>query len=244
MIRIDKRSTDELRNCQFQPDYLVNPKGSVLIEQGNTRIICAVSVIEGVPRWKKSQGVPGGWVTGEYQMLPGATTTRSPRDVSRGKLSGRSQEIQRLIGRSLRAVVDLERIGNNTVYVDCDVIDADGGTRCASITGASIALSLAFRKMLEDGDITDSPMQEHVAAVSVGIYKGEPILDLCYEEDSNADVDMNVIMTASGNFVEIQGTAEANAFSRDQMNEMLDLAQTGITQLTTLQTSIVNVPLR
>jgi len=233
--RIDQRQNDELRPCKFQCNYLKHPKGSVLIEQGNTRVICAVSVVPGVPRWMKNQGVSGGWLTSEYQMLPGATSERSSRDINRGRLNGRAQEIQRLIGRSLRAVVNLEKLGANTVYVDCDVIDADGGTRCASINGAAVALQIAFREMMREGAIDEVPLIEQVAAISVGIKKNTPLLDLCYIEDSSADVDMNIVMTESGKFIEVQGTAESGAFSRKQMDEMLDFASSGIKSIIELQ---------
>ena len=238
MTRIDKRKNDELRSLKIQPDYLFQAKGSVLIEQGKTRVLCAVSVIPGRPKWMDAQKIEGGWLTGEYQMLPASTNQRTSRDITRGRMNGRSQEIQRLIGRSLRAVVDLQKIGHNTIYVDCDVIDADGGTRCASISGASVALHIAFSKMIEEKTIPTMPMTGHVAGISVGIKDGTPILDLCYEEDSCADVDMNIIMTEAGQFVEIQGTAESGTFSRSQMDLILNSAQKGIEPIFTYQNKI------
>ncbi len=224
------RPHDQLRPITFTTDFLKHPRGSVLIECGNTRVLCAVSVQEGAPRWKKEQGVPGGWVTSEYSMLPGSTADRKRRATG-GKVDSRSLEIQRLIGRSLRAVVDLEKMPEVSIYVDCDVIDADGGTRCASITGGSVALQMALRKMFAEGMMTSIPMTEMVAAVSVGIKDGEVYLDLDYALDSTADVDMNVVMTESGKFVEIQGTAEEQAFDRKQLNAMLDLAEKGIAEI-------------
>ncbi len=222
----------ELRPVAITPDFQLHPAGSVLIEAGRTRVLCAVTIEEGrVPPWMRAQNIPGGWLTAEYQMLPSATGERGAREAARGKQSGRTLEIQRLIGRSLRAVVDLEKLGKNTVHIDCDVIDADGGTRCAAITGASVALEIALRRMFTEGKISEWPMREHVAAVSVGLVAGKPVLDLCYEEDSTADVDMNVVMTASGGLVEVQGTAEGATFSRDQMNTLLDLAEKGLNEL-------------
>lgn len=234
MERTDGRLADQLRKIKITKNYLTHPMSSVLIEFGGTKVICAVCVDKGVPGWMRAQNVPGGWVTSEYSMLPGSTHQRSRRE-SRGSTSGRTMEIQRLVGRTMRSVVDLEAIGPNTVYIDCDVIDADGGTRCASITGASVALWMAFERMLKYKRVEKNPMRELVAAVSVGIHKGEPILDLCYEEDSSADVDMNVVMTESGKFVELQGTAEEAPFSRDEMNKMLDLADKGLKTIFEIQ---------
>lgn len=235
MARPDQRQFDQIRETVIHPYFLHNAKGSVLIEVGKTRVICAVSATPGAPRWKKEQGIPGGWITGEYSMLPGATHSRKPREISKGHPDGRSQEIQRLIGRSLRAMVNLEQIGDFTLHVDCDVIDADGGTRCASITGATVALNLALRKLFAEGGISNLPAGELVAAVSVGIVNGEPVLDLNYKEDSAADVDMNVIMTESGRLVEIQGTGEESTFTRQDVNRMLDLAEKGCRDLFALQ---------
>ena len=235
MNRIDDRAFDQLRVCKFKINFLHNARGSVVVEQGNTRVICAASVIPGVPRWMKEQKVPGGWLTSEYQMLPASTAGRIPRDVNRGKINGRAQEIQRLIGRCLRAVVNLKKIGENTIYVDCDVLDADGGTRCASINGASVALHLAFGKMIDDGMISEMPVAGHVAAISVGVVRKIPLLDLCYQEDSSAEVDMNIVMTEGGDFVEVQGAAEARPFSQEQLNKMIDLAKKGIGNVIQLQ---------
>ena len=208
-----------------------HPAGSVLIEIGKTRVICAASVRNSVPRWMREQNVTGGWLTAEYQMLPSSTTERNAREASLGKPSGRTQEIQRLIGRSLRSVIDLKKIGARTIQLDCDVIDADGGTRCASITGASVALNMALRKLFKEGAISSWPMSQHVAAVSAGIVDGEMLLDLSYSEDSSADVDMNVVVTESGELVEIQGTAEGRTFSQQQMHDMLKLTVDGAAEL-------------
>ncbi len=231
MERLDKRKFDELRELEIIVGFQRHPAGSVLVRFGNTRVICAVSVEEGVPRWMKEQNVEGGWITGEYQMLPSATAQRTEREVTRGKLSGRSAEIQRLVGRSLRAAVDLSKLPGLTLHVDCDVIDADGGTRCASITGASVALQIAAKKLMAEGRITEWPLLSPVAAVSVGIVNGEPLLDLCYTEDSAAEVDMNVILNAQGRFVELQGTGEEATFSEDELATLLKLARKGLTEI-------------
>ncbi len=231
MSRLDGRQFNELRPLAFVPDFQIHPLGSVLAVCGRTRVVCAVSVENAVPPWMKAQGVPGGWITAEYQMLPSATNTRSTREVTKGKLSGRSAEIQRLIGRSLRAVVDLEKLPGLTLHVDCDVLDADGGTRCASITGACAALERAAAKLLADGTIAENPIKARVAAVSVGIVHGEPMLDLCYEEDSAAEVDMNVVMTSTGRFVELQGTGEEATFDDAQLASLLALAKHGLAGL-------------
>ena len=230
-MRVDKRQPAEQRPFTIRPDFQSYPAGSVLIEIGKTRVICAASVRNSVPRWMREQNVSGGWLTAEYQMLPSATPERSGRESTRGKPSGRTQEIQRLIGRSLRSVVDLEKIGARTIQLDCDVIDADGGTRCASITGASVALNMALRKLFKEGAISSWPMSEHVAAVSAGIVDGEMLLDLSYAEDSTADVDMNVVVAESGNLVEIQGAAEGKTFSQQQMQDMLKLTVEGAAEL-------------
>jgi ribonuclease PH len=232
--RLDQRTSAELRPVSFVRDFQLHPVGSVLACCGQTRVICSVSVVPGVPKWMREQNVPGGWLTCEYRMLPTATHSRNSREGSRGP-GGRTQEIQRLIGRSLRAVVDLKKLGARTFYVDCDVLDADGGTRCASITGASVAFELAVKKLMQTGDLEESPLRESVAAISVGIVGGTPMLDLCYEEDSNAEVDMNVVMTASGKLVEVQGTAEGAPFSQEEMNEMLGLARQGLERIFSLQ---------
>ncbi len=231
MPRLDGRQNNELRPLAFVPDYQLHPLGSVLAVCGRTRVVCAVSVENAVPSWMKAQDIPGGWITAEYQMLPSATNTRSTREVTKGKLSGRSAEIQRLIGRSLRAVVDLQKLPGITLHVDCDVIDADGGTRCASITGACAALERAAAKLMADGTLSESPIKARVAAVSVGIVNGEPMLDLCYEEDSAAEVDMNVVMTSTGRFVEIQGTGEEATFDDAQLASLLALARQGLAGL-------------
>lgn len=237
--RTDGRHLDELRPVVLQMDFQTHPAGSVLIQCGGTRIICAVSVVDGVPRWMREQNVPGGWLTCEYQMLPSATRQRTQREATRGQLSGRSQEIQRLIGRSLRSVVDLEKIGARTLQVDCDVIDADGGTRCASITGACVAVETALRRLYGAGSLGQWPMKGRVAAVSVGMVAGRAMLDLCYAEDAAAEVDMNVVMTGGGDFVEVQGTAEGVPFSHKALHEMLKLAEKGNAELIALQASVM-----
>jgi ribonuclease PH len=234
------RAHDELRNLTFDIGFQKHPKGSVLISFGNTRVLCSASVQPGAPRWKVEQNIPGGWVTSEYSMLPGSTESRKSR-TSGGRVDSRGVEIQRLIGRSLRAVVDMEAIGPNSIYVDCDVIDADGGTRCASITGGAVALYQALRTLKDEGDIETIPMAEMVAAVSVGIKNGEVILDLDYALDSTVDVDMNIVMTESGKLVEVQGTAEEQAFTRDQMNQMLDLAEKGIKEIIAAQKKALGI---
>ncbi|MEA4862351.1 MAG: ribonuclease PH [Victivallaceae bacterium] len=237
--RIDKREPDELRRIAIKKNVLSHPLSSVEISFGRTRVICTISVERAVPAWMRSQKVSGGWLTCEYGMLPGSTGERNKRESSTGRPNGRSMEIQRLIGRSLRSVVDLESLGQNTVYVDCDVIDADGGTRCASICGASTALGLALRTQFAKNNFTGKVMREGVAAISVGIVNGEPVLDLCYEEDSRAEVDMNVVMTESGKLVEVQGTAERAPFSRTQLNRLLDLAGSGLGKIFALQKAAV-----
>jgi len=229
MNRPSGRWPDELRAVSIQRHYTRHAEGSVLIAVGDTRVICTASVEEGVPGFLRGRGK--GWVTAEYGMLPRATHTRSDREAARGKQSGRTQEIQRLIGRSLRAVVDLEKLGERSVKIDCDVIQADGGTRCASITGAYVALHDAVAKLLEGGLIAATPMRDFVAAVSVGLFDGTALLDLDYGEDSGCDTDMNVVMTGSGGFVEIQGTAEAQPFSAEQMDALVALARKGIGEL-------------
>ncbi len=244
MKRIDGRTVSTLRKVKFTPNYLAHAAGSVLVEIGGTKVICAVSFEPGVPGWMRAQGVQGGWVTSEYGLLPASTNERCQREASKGKQSGRTMEIQRLIGRSFRTVIDLNLLGPNTVYIDCDVIDADGGTRCASITGASVALQLAFRKLVSRKILQRFPMKENVAAVSVGMKNGECFLDLCYAEDSAADVDMNVVMTESGKFIEIQGTAEEVPFDRANLGTLLDLAKGGLDKLFEAQrTAIGNDPI-
>jgi len=232
-MRRDGRSPDALRNVELEIDFTENPLGSVLCSMGRTRVLCTVCVEDGVPRWLRGAGQ--GWVTAEYSMLPGATDTRTQREAARGKQSGRTLEIQRLIGRSLRAVVDLQALGERTCLVDCDVLQADGGTRTAAITGAYTALALACTRLVSSEKLRVSPLRDSVAAVSVGIVSGEVVLDLPYEEDSRAEVDMNVVATGSGDLVEIQGTAEGSVFSRAQLDALTDLALAGIRELTRTQ---------
>ena len=231
--RIDNRALGDLRPMKVTPDYLLTAEGSVLIEAGNTRVLCAASVEDTVPSFLRGSGK--GWITAEYAMLPRATVTRTAREVNKGRPSGRTMEIQRLIGRSLRSAIDLDALGERTVLLDCDVIQADGGTRTAAITGASIALSLALRQLVKFGALKRSPMRDFVAATSVGIVSGVPMLDLCYQEDSQAEVDMNVVMTGSGRFVEVQATAERTPFDDAQLAELLSLARKGIQELIALQ---------
>ena len=230
--RPDKRDYDQLRNTKITPNISPYAEGSALIEVGGTKVICSASVEDRVPMFMRNKGL--GWVTAEYAMLPRATNTRTQRETKNGP-SGRTQEIQRLIGRSLRAVVDTKLLGERQIYLDCDVIQADGGTRCASITGAYVALALACRKLVKTGVIRTNPIISEVAAVSVGILEGTSVLDLAYAEDSTADVDMNIVCTGSGKFIELQGTAEKEPFSRDQMDEMLVLAEIGVNKLFEIQ---------
>ncbi len=225
------------REMKIHRNYLMHPEGSVLVETGNTKVICTATVQDTVPGFLRDSDE--GWVTAEYSMLPRATNTRNRRESAAGKVSGRTAEIQRLIARSLRAVVDRKKIPGMSVLVDCDVIQADGGTRTASICGACVALHDAFNYMIEKGMIEESPMKEFVAAISVGIVDGKPIVDLCYEEDSKADVDFNIVMTESGKFVELQGTAEKNLFSRDELNEMIEAASGSIAEIIKYQRSVV-----
>ncbi|AJP57968.1 ribonuclease PH [Pandoraea vervacti] len=239
ITRPDGRAQDALRPVRITRQYTRYAEGSVLIECGDTKVICTASVEEKVPGFLRDSGQ--GWLTAEYGMLPRATHTRGDREAARGKQSGRTQEIQRLIGRSLRAVFDLEKFGARTLQIDCDVIQADGGTRCASITGAFVAAHDAVSKLIADGKLETSPIRAHVAAVSVGLYQGQPVLDLNYAEDSACDTDMNVIMTSAGGFVEIQGTAEGEPFTRAQSNVLLDLADAGIRQLIDAQKRALGV---
>lgn len=231
--RADGRAVDQLRNVRVTRGFTTNPAGSVLVEFGDTRVMCTASVSEGVPRFKRDSGE--GWLTAEYAMLPSATAERMQREAVKGKVKGRTQEISRLVGRSLRAAVDLRALGENTVNIDCDVLQADGGTRTASITGAYVALADALAVLKKRGVVPGEPLLAPVAAVSVGIVDGVACLDLPYEEDSRADVDMNVVMTEQGRFVEIQGTGENAEFSRDELSVMLDLAEGGLRELTALQ---------
>ncbi|MDD3345512.1 MAG: ribonuclease PH [Candidatus Omnitrophica bacterium] len=233
MARIDGRGLDKIRKVSITRNYIRYPEGSCLIEMGNTRVICTASVEETVPPFLRNSGT--GWVTAEYGMLPRSCGSR----ISRGKDSGRTYEIQRLIGRSLRSVTEMKHIGERTIWIDCDVIQGDGGTRTASITGSFIALVDALQKLKKDGKIERVPVQDYVAATSVGIFNGNMILDLCYEEDSKAEVDMNVVMTGKGEFIEVQGTAERNPFSKEKMDAMLDLARKGIGELFDIQRKLV-----
>ncbi|MBA3690988.1 MAG: ribonuclease PH [Actinobacteria bacterium] len=231
--RPDGRAPDELRPVTWELGFQAWAAGSVLFSMGGTRVLCSASVAEEAPRWLR--GSNRGWVTGEYSMLPASTSERSPREVNKGRPGGRTQEIQRLIGRSLRAVTDLGRLGERTITVDCDVLQADAGTRTASITGGYVALALAIRGLHEHGVVPGDVLRDSVAAVSVGIVGGEPVLDLCYEEDAGADVDCNVVMTGAGTLVEVQGTAEGEPFGRPDLDALLDLAAAGIERLTRIQ---------
>jgi len=239
MPRADSRRPDQLRPVTLEADIAPYASGSVLIGFGATRVICAATIEPKVPSWMKQQGVKGGWLTAEYSMLPYSTLDRKPRDISKGKLDGRTVEIQRLIGRSLRAVLDLEKLGENTLWVDCDVLQADGGTRTASITGAYLAARLAIQKLLDAKKITESPLTDSVAAVSVGLLGGEALLDLNYLEDKDAEVDANVVMTGRGNFVEVQGSGEEATFSQEQLDRLLVLAKRGLTELTSIQSDFL-----
>jgi len=236
-MRSDGRLDEQLRPTRITPNYLLHAEGSVLVESGKTKVICTASVEDRVPPFRRNSGK--GWVTAEYGMLPRATTTRTQRESSAGRVGGRTQEIQRLIGRSLRAVTKMEELGERTITLDCDVIQADGGTRTASITGAFVALAFAINKMREQDLIRTIPIVDYVAATSVGIVEGMPMLDLAYTEDSKADVDMNIIKTGAGLYIEVQGTAEAMPFGREALNRLLDLADTGIRQLIALQRGLV-----
>ncbi len=232
-MRPSQRLPDQLRSIRFTRHYTKHAEGSVLIECGDTKVICTASVEEKVPTHKKGSGE--GWVTAEYGMLPRSTDSRMAREAAKGKQSGRTQEIQRLIGRSLRCVVDLQKLGERTIQIDCDVIQADGGTRTASITGAFVALHDAVSGLMQKGLLKETPLKDFIAAISVGIYQGTPVLDLDYAEDSACDTDMNVVMLGNGHFVEVQGTAEGHAFTRAEMDEMLGLAHSGIAQLIEMQ---------
>ena len=232
-MRFEGRASDQLRSVRMTPGFIAQPEGAVLIEVGRTRVICTASVEESVPVFLKGQGK--GWITSEYSMIPRATTTRTPRESTIGKKSGRTQEIQRLIGRALRAAVDLQKLGERQIWIDCDVIEADGGTRTASITGAFVAMCIAIEKLLVSKSISENPIRSHVAAVSVGIVKGVPMLDLDYSEDSAADVDFNIVMTDRYEFVEIQGTAERFPFSTTALTQLLELGRRGIGELIEVQ---------
>ena len=236
-MRPSQRHASQLRDVRITRNFTCHAEGSVLIEMGDTQVLCTASVEESVPPFLRGKGQ--GWVTAEYGMLPRSTHTRSTREAARGKQTGRTQEIQRLIGRSLRAVTDLKALGERQITLDCDVLQADGGTRCASITGAWIALHDACAKLVAEGKLSTNPIRDHVAAISVGIYQGAPVLDLDYPEDSDCDTDMNVIMTGSGGLVEIQGTAEGDPFTRAQMDTLVDMAEAGIRELVARQKAAI-----
>lgn len=239
MSRIDGRTNDELRPVKLTKDYIMHPEGSVLIEMGNTKVICNATVEDRVPPFKKNSGE--GWVTAEYAMLPRATSTRNARDIARLKMNKRSVEIQRLIGRAIRSVVDFKALGERSILLDCDVIQADGGTRTASITGGFVAVTLACQKLLDEGIIKKMPIKGMVSAVSVGIVGEEAMLDLCYEEDSGAKVDMNIVMTDQGEFIEVQGTGEEAPFTREQLNQLLALGEKGTKDLIEIQRQIIKL---
>lgn len=238
VFRSDNRAPDQMRPLNIVPDFISTAEGSVLIELGNTRVICTASVEESVPTFLRNSGK--GWITAEYGMLPRSTLTRTARESSRGRVGGRTHEIQRLIGRSLRAVTDLSRLGERTIWIDCDVIQADGGTRTASITGAFVALGLALQKLVEAGTLTSAPLRDFVAATSIGIVDGEIMLDLTYEEDSRAQVDMNLVLTGAKKIVEIQGTAEQQPFDDGQLRRMMELARRGIESLIAKQQAVLS----
>jgi ribonuclease PH len=238
-MRVDGRKCDELRPVKVTPEYLATAEGSVLIEFGNTKVVCAATVDDSVPQWLRGSGK--GWVTAEYSMLPRSTQTRTAREITKGRPSGRTQEIQRLIGRCLRAVVDLRALGERTVILDCDVLQADGGTRTASITGAFLAMTMAFGKLVAYRRLAALPVRDYMGAVSVGIVGGDPMLDLCYEEDSRASVDMNVVMTAEGGFIELQATAEQKPFADEHLADMLALGRKGIGELVALEKQVVQL---
>jgi ribonuclease PH len=233
--RADGRQPNQLRPLRFQNGIAPHATGSTLIEWGNTRVICGVTVEDVVPRWMKEQNVTGGWITAEYSMLPYSTLQRKPRDSTRGKIDGRSQEIQRLIGRAMRSAIDLQKIGMRTLWIDCDVLQADGGTRTAAITGAYVALSLAVTRLLTEGKLKENPLLHAIAAVSVGIVNGRALLDLCYTEDVAASVDFNLVMNSAGEFIELQGSGEEATFGEAQLNELLALGKTGIRELLNAQ---------
>ena len=238
--RTDGRQPDQLRPVSFESGIAPHATGSVLVSFGATRVICAATIEPAVPTWMRQQKIPGGWLTAEYSLLPYSTHERKQRDISRGKLDGRTVEIQRLIGRSIRAVIDLQKLGQNTLWLDCDVLQADGGTRTASITGAYLAARLAVQTLLDAGRIKENPLLDSVAAVSVGILKGRPLLDLPYDEDKEAEVDANIVMTGRGRFVEIQSAGEEATFTGDDFNQLLTLAQKGIRELAAAQTAFLS----
>jgi ribonuclease PH len=237
--RPDGRRHDELRPISLEADIAPHATGSVLVRYGCTQVICAATIEAGVPTWMKQQGVKGGWLTAEYSMLPYSTHERKARDINKGRLDGRTVEIQRLIGRSLRAVIDLEKLGQNTLWIDCDVLQADGGTRTASITGAYVATRMAVQKLIDAGSLRESPLNDSVAAVSAGLLGDAPILDLAYTEDKDAQVDFNIVMTGQGRFVEVQGTGEESTFSQGQLDELLGLAQKGLREISAIQAAFL-----
>jgi ribonuclease PH len=237
MSRIDGRSNDELRNLKITKNYIKYAEGSCLVELGNTKVIATASVEDGVPHFLRGTG--NGWVTAEYGMIPRSCKARVPREVAKGRPGGRTHEIQRLVGRSLRSVMDMTKLGERTIWLDCDVIQADGGTRCASITGSFVALALALEKMKKDKIVNRIPLSDYVAAISVGIVDGEATLDLDYDEDSKAEVDMNIVMTGSGKFIEIQGTAEKEPFKKEDLNKLASLAQIGIEEIMGVQKKVL-----
>jgi ribonuclease PH len=237
--RSDGRAGDQIRPVSFELNIAPHAAGSVLVSMGNTRVICGVMIEEVIPRWMKEQNVTGGWLTSEYSMLPYSTTTRKPRDIAKGRLDGRSTEIQRLIGRSLRAVVDLEKLGPRTMWVDCDVLQADGGTRTAAITGASLAVAIACRRLVRDKKVTEPPIKKLVAAVSAGVLDGKAIVDLNYEEDKAVTVDFNLVATEDGDFVEVQGSGEEATFAQNDLDHMMMLARKGISDLIAAQRAVL-----
>jgi ribonuclease PH len=237
--RADGRRPDQLRTVTFEPNIAPYATGSVLVSFGVTRVICAATIEPNVPTWMRQQKVPGGWLTAEYSMLPYSTLDRKQRDIARGKIDGRTVEIQRLIGRSLRAVIDLQKLGQNTLWLDCDVLQADGGTRTAAITGAYVATRLAIQKLLDAKRISENPLADSVAAVSVGVFGGRELLDLAYVEDKDAEVDFNIVMTGRGQFVEVQGSGEEATFSQQQLDSLLALSQKGLKELAALQSAFL-----
>jgi ribonuclease PH len=239
MQRSDGRGPDEIRPLNFELNVAPHASGSVLVSMGNTRVICAVTIEEGVPRWMKEQGVTGGWLTAEYSMLPYSTQPRKPRDIVKGRIDGRSVEIQRLIGRSLRAVVDLEKLGPRTIWVDCDVLQADGGTRTTAITGSSLAVAIACRRLVREKKLDSSPMRKLVAAVSAGVLNDQTIVDLNYEEDKLVTVDFNLVATEDGDFVELQGSGEEATFAQSQLDEMLSMGRRGVGELIGAQRTVL-----
>jgi ribonuclease PH len=243
VARPDERAVDQLRAINFETGIAPHALGSVLVSFGNTRVICAASIDNRVPGWMRAQGVEGGWMTAEYSMLPYSTLDRKQRDISRGKADGRTIEIQRLIGRSLRAVFDLKKLTGKTIWIDCDVLQADGGTRTASITGAYVAAQIAIRKLIADGKLEENPFNDSVAAVSVGVYKDTPVLDLNYPEDKDATVDANLVMTGSGQFVEVQSSGEEATFSRKELDTLLELGAKGINEINILQEQAIKAGL-